>query len=140
MDLHNAFYIAGAIGLLLLIGIVLLRKGTPKPTTRARPRGPANIRYVCTECTGEFTHSNRTISAWEKGSRRFFCNACHKDWRAETTAPSPQGTGAARSGPRPAASGLARPLARGKAPSGCLAMALLLVLVPAAIGCAALIV
>jgi hypothetical protein len=26
-------------------------------------------------------HSNRTINAWENGTRRIFCDECHKVWR-----------------------------------------------------------
>lgn len=144
-------YMGIAFGVLLLLGMALLRMSKPQQRTRPKPRGPANIRYVCAKCAGEFTHSNRTISAWEKGSRRFFCNPCHKTWRLanpaqETTptqspkqepsgagpAPSPSAHRQAMQGTRTQTPARVGPSSSGKPPIGCLGVALLLVLVPAA--------
>ncbi len=55
--------------------------------------GPSNLRFTCAGCSGKFTHSRRTISAWEKGGRSFFCNACHTKWQS-THAPSGHGRAA----------------------------------------------
>lgn len=151
MELSTYLYVGGAFVVLLLIGMALSRKEQPRQMIRSRPRGPANIRYVCTQCAGEFTHTNRTISAWEKGSRRFFCNACHKEWRTEnpvqsilpTRAP-PQELANAKAAfsPTKASNAVKRentPIRAGtsfhsssKAPSGCLGVAVLLVLIPSA--------
>jgi hypothetical protein len=152
MELSTYLYVGGTFVVLLLIGVALSRKEQPPQVNRPRPRGPANIRYVCTKCAGEFTHTNRTISAWEKGSRRFFCNACHKEWRSENPVQSTSPTRAPQQEPAntkvaslPAMSSNTvkrtnTPTIAGtsfhpssKAPSGCLGMALLLVLVPSAI-------
>lgn len=132
------------IGIALLVLVFLFRprknKG-PQHIERVRPRGPANIRYACAKCAGQFTHTTRTISAWEKGSRRFFCNTCHKGWRSENppiinTAPKPahranspvqSSTPASKTFNTSAAS------SRQAAGSGCLGIALLLVLVPSAV-------
>jgi hypothetical protein len=42
--------------------------------------GPANLRFTCAGCSGQFTHSRRTLAAWNKGTRKFVCNACHTKW------------------------------------------------------------
>ena len=75
--------------------------------------GPANLRYTCAGCAAKFTHTRRTLLAWRKGRRSFYCKACHTKWRGHV------------------------PLAKGRlvrtrepAPAGCLGVALLLVAVP----------
>lgn len=44
-------------------------------------RGPTSMHFTCAGCSGQFPHTKRTVAAWEKGSRRVFCDACHKKWR-----------------------------------------------------------
>jgi hypothetical protein len=96
--------------------------------------------FTCTGCSEQFTHTKRTVAAWEKGSRRVFCDACHKKWRnarPPRTAPprseivSPRATAGIRTVP----SHPAKPhySADSNAPGGCLGVVLLLLLIPAVI-------
>ena len=78
--------IAGIVGvtLVLLVVAALVRKrsaNAPSKIRRSQPSGPDNLNYVCAGCGGQFDHSRRTIAAWERGTRRFYCNVCHKKWR-----------------------------------------------------------
>lgn len=57
------------------------------PYPRPNSSGPANLRFECSGCAGQFTHTRRTLGAWEKGTRRFYCNACHKKWREARPSP-----------------------------------------------------
>ena len=69
---------------LVFVGFIIVtrkRSNRPDPSTSTRSRGPANLHYVCAGCSAQFTHSRRTIGAWEKGTRRFFCSNCHTKWR-----------------------------------------------------------
>ncbi|MBC7994252.1 MAG: hypothetical protein H7Z15_13570 [Rhizobacter sp.] len=87
--------------------------------------GPANLRFTCAGCSGKFTHSRRTISAWEKGGRSFFCNACHTKWQS-THAPSGHGRGARIITGEPSAK------------RGCLGMFAVLLAIPALLALAVL--
>ena len=69
-----------AVGLFM---VIRKRSNRPDPNVSTRTRGPANLHYVCAGCSVQFTHSRRTIGAWEKGTRRFFCNNCHTKWRSK---------------------------------------------------------
>jgi len=85
--------IAGIVGaiLLLLVAIVLVRRRSTNRSSRilrSRPSGPDNLNYVCAGCNGQFPHSRRTVAAWEKGTRRFYCNLCHKKWRNQQLPPN----------------------------------------------------
>ena len=75
-----------AIGSGVMILVVALALYLRRPTKRskehgAKTHGPANLRYICARCSNQETHTKRTLSAWEKGNRKFFCNSCHKRWR-----------------------------------------------------------
>jgi hypothetical protein len=63
----------------LVIGVLLRRWRATRTRNVGRPvsGGPANLRFVCAGCSQQFTHSRRTLTAWEAGTRRFLCNACH---------------------------------------------------------------
>ena len=37
---------------------------------------PKNLRYKCVGCGGRFTHTRRTLGAWQRGERNFHCKAC----------------------------------------------------------------
>jgi hypothetical protein len=65
-----------------LAGLVYLRlRGRRTRSVGLRvANGPTNLRFTCAGCSGQFTHSRRTISAWNKGTRKFICNACHTKW------------------------------------------------------------
>jgi hypothetical protein len=110
-----------------LIGVVYLRSRT-KRTRSVGLRiadGPANLRFACAGCSGQFTHSRRTLTAWKKGNRQFFCNACHTKWRGSHTLRRAGG------GP-PGAIQLRRDSAR-KSGAGCLGITILLVALPMAL-------
>ena len=79
-----------ATAILVLLALVVLRKrGGKTPSHRtAISRGPSNLRFICNGCSSQFPHSKRTIGAYEKGSRSFFCNSCHSKWR-ETNPANP---------------------------------------------------
>jgi hypothetical protein len=81
--------IAGAI-LLLVVVVAFVRKcsaNAPSSIRRSQLSGPDNLNYVCAGCGGLFPHSRRTIAAWERGTRRFYCNVCHKKWRDQQPPP-----------------------------------------------------
>ena len=122
----------------LILGLVvwLRRTGGSSATKSTAFRGPTNMYFTCAGRSGQFNHTKRTVAAWERGSRRVFCDACHKKWRnaqppqiptAGARAATPHGnTGRNEPGP---ASGPAYS-ASAKAPSGCLGIALLMLLLP----------
>lgn len=37
--------------------------------------------YACSGCGVEQKHNKRTLNAWQRGSRSFFCKKCHSEWR-----------------------------------------------------------
>jgi hypothetical protein len=93
--------------------------------------------FTCAGCSGQFAHTKRTVAAWEKGSRRVFCDACHKKWRnaqppqtssvrANASAPSRSSVERGKPGRVP---GLAYS-PEAKAPGGCLGVVLLMLLIP----------
>jgi len=131
-----------AIAVLVLVAVVLLRlrnSGRRVETLRPKARGPGSLNYACARCSAEVTHTRRTLAAWEKGSRRFFCNSCHKNWRdaqpareqqdRQPASPSIESRAASRAAPQSGYS----PTPRGLAParSGCFTVILILVLMPA---------
>jgi hypothetical protein len=135
--------VALVVGALAIVAVVLgllawlRRTGGSSATKTEAFRGPTNMYFTCAGCSGQFTHTKRTVAAWEKGSRRVYCDACHKKWRnaqppqASTTdarAPIHSHADAARSEPRRAS----RPAYSSdtKAPSGCLGIVLLMLLLP----------
>lgn len=107
---------------------------------RPEPRGPANLRFICAGCSQQFTHTRRTLGAWEKGTRRFYCNACHAKWRSARP-PQPSqpaqrevGQGALSASSRPSVQHPSGPRPpRAGAGSGCLGMLVLAVAVPVGI-------
>jgi hypothetical protein len=119
---------AAAIAAVAFLAGILIWRGRAKRTRSVGLRvegGPANLRFTCAGCSGKFTHSRRTISAWEKGGRSFFCNACHTKWQS-THAPSGHGRKARIiTGDRPA-----KP--------GCLGMFVLLLAIPVVLALAVL--
>lgn len=106
---------AAAVGAAaFLLGILWVR-GRGKRTRSVGlkvKRGPADLRFLCAGCGGRFTHSRRTLAAWEHGARSFRCNACHTRSLGE--------------GAPPLSSYVPKPPAR----FGCLGVAVLLVAVP----------
>lgn len=108
----EVLFAAAIAAIAFLVGVLYLRvraKRTRSVGLRVA-HGPANLRFTCAGCSGQFTHSRRTLAAWSKGTRRFYCNACHTKWQ----------------GSHPD-----RPPARGGSGPGCLGVVLLLMAVPA---------
>ena len=151
--------IAGIVGatLLLLVVVALVRRRSANPPSkiqRSQPSGPDHLNYVCAGCNGQFPHSRRTVGAWEKGTRRFYCNVCHKKWRNQQPPPntpppvrvpvqsaSPVGVLAqsgrslsSSAGAYTATSARAQPAAASRSGrSGCLTVIVLAILIPAGV-------
>ena len=139
-----------AVALVVLVLFVLVRARVKRNRTpqRTSARGPANLSFTCAGCEEQFTHTKRTLGAWEKGTRRFFCNACHTKWRASHPTQPVQGTGI-RAVARPPYSSRSEESAhsagshlhshsanrppRAASGSGCLGAALLLIAIPIAL-------
>ena len=80
MQLTPEFWLAAAIGAVVFLAGALYLRVKTKRTRSIGLRvstGPADLRFTCVKCSGKFTHSRRTLGAWEKGTRKFSCNACH---------------------------------------------------------------
>ena len=133
------------LGIAIAIALVLLvfRARATRRTRFERPvsRGPADLRFTCAGCSEQFTHTRRTLGAWEKGTRRFYCNACHKKWRGSQPIPPSQSNkpaSAPRSREYIASRNSAQPsvsqrTVRSRSGSGCLGIAVLLIAVPVAV-------
>jgi hypothetical protein len=73
------WFAVGVAAVAFLAGVLFLRARARRTRSVGRKveGGPTNLRFTCVGCSGKFTHSRRTISSWQKGNRRFYCNACH---------------------------------------------------------------
>ena len=130
---------------LLLVFAFIARKsrsGAQQPVSRSG--APANLHFTCAKCSQRFPHTKRTVAAFERGTKRLFCGACHSTWAANR--PQQQRpSSAALHGPRVpgealqartnaasllAGSSSAKFNARPRSSSGCLGAALLIVAVP----------
>jgi len=127
---------AGAV-LLVLVAAFVFRTWRSRSGTSARStsRGPSKLHFVCAGCKGQFVHTKRTVAAWERGTRRFFCNSCHKSWREAQPPQSQQGSQSiggvpvsanARTGRGGRGAGLA------PARSGCLSVIVVVLVLPIA--------
>jgi cold shock CspA family protein len=45
-----------------------------------RQKKPKNRSFNCTKCKKSERYDSRTISAWNRGSTRLYCNQCHVEW------------------------------------------------------------
>ena len=94
-----------AFGVALVVVVLLLlfrsRAARNRGSHHSVSRGPANLRFVCAGCEGQFNHTRRTLGAWEKGTRRFYCNACHTKWRGSHPTQPIQGDATGATGPHP---------------------------------------
>lgn len=110
-------FAAGVAGIAFLVGVLYLRARARRTRSVGLhvASGPANMRFTCAGCSGKFTHNRRTLGAWEKGSRAFYCNACHTKWRGH---------------PPPKPGQMVPVRAQKKGGAGCLGLALLLLAVP----------
>lgn len=143
--------VAAIVGVLVALVAVVVWRNTPRRASAAKGRvfrGPSEMYFACARCSAQVAHTKRTIAAWGKGSRRFFCDACHKKWRnAQPLQEAPYGAGtgvASRAGAgmsSRAVSNEARAsraqtpayATESRAPRGCLGVALIMALVPIAI-------
>jgi hypothetical protein len=119
--------VAAAIAAIaFLVGLLYLRARSKRTRSVGRKlaSGPANLRFTCVGCKGQFTHSRRTIGTWDKGQRRFFCNACHTKWLGANP-PGKRGLARVITGP-------------GKGGSGCLGFMILLIALPLGVAFAVL--
>ena len=121
------------------VGFVIWRRHARRSSAAKGPsfRGPTSMHFTCAGCSVQFPHTKRTVAAWEKGSRRVFCDACHKKWR-NARPPEVRSSRPAENtvhGPAVGSFAPARPAAayssNNTGRSGCLGVLLLLVLVPA---------
>jgi hypothetical protein len=140
-----------AVALVVVILFVLARRKTRqnRAPERQSARGPANLNFICAGCEEQFTHTKRTLGAWHKGTRKFFCNACHTKWRTSHPTQPVQGTASARAVAQPPRAAQASesppslgsrihspssyPSPRARAGSGCLGAALLILAIPVAV-------
>lgn len=147
MVLENVSIAAIAlVAALLLVGVLALARRRGRSNQRlpsARLRAPRDLQFVCAGCSQRFPHTKRTVGAFERGTTRLFCNACHGKWVSDRpreqrpvaveerslrevrgctyAAESHSQSGASHSSPSPS---------RVRAPSGCLGTALVLISVP----------
>lgn len=134
-----------AVVVVLFVLLGRRRKVGGAPTTRSRTfRGPPDMNFTCAGCSVQVTHTKRTVAAWEKGSRRIFCDACHKKWRnaqppqeaptrASSTATPRRALPSAGTTSRARAPAYASESKASKAPGGCLGVVLVMLLVPIAV-------
>jgi hypothetical protein len=143
MQNFTSTQLALAAVLAVVIVVLLFRPRSKRSrgsgSERVPSRGPATLNFFCARCSVQTLHTRRTISAWEKGSRRFFCNNCHKNWReAQPPSNTPQSSvsrsgsmGAEGRSPVSASRPTSRPQIQSPAKSGCLGVLVLMVAVPA---------
>ena len=82
MQLTIEHYLTLGLVLGLVVFLMVRRRTSGKQRSeRVASSAPGNLHYVCAGCEGHFTHTKRTIRAWQTGTRRFFCNDCHGKWR-----------------------------------------------------------
>lgn len=86
---HELVFAAAIAAIVFLAGALFLRNRVRRTRSVGRPisREPANLRFTCKGCSQQFTHSRQTLSAWQKGSRQFFCKACDTKRRGERSVP-----------------------------------------------------
>lgn len=130
---------------LLFVGVLVLARRASRRNQRqrsSRSRAPRDLHFVCAGCSERFPHTKRTVGAFERGTTRLFCNACHSKWvagrpRQQQSVGSGERLSGGSSGSAHAAQSRLgasvdhlRPLPQARAPSGCLGTALVLVALP----------
>ena len=139
----------GGVVVAALLLVLIFRKivKTSSAGPKATSRGPTSMRFVCAGCHQQFTHTKRTVAAWEKGTRRLFCSPCHEQWLRSRPPQQAKHTGASGTGHQSLqsppgvrassrgvghASSCGAPLSA-ESRGGCLGISLLIVLLPALI-------
>ena len=138
MQLSAELAAAVAALVAVAVGFAIWRRSSGRSSAAKTPsfRGPTSMHFTCAGCSGQFPHTKRTVAAWEKGSRRVFCDACHKSWRNARPPKVRSSSPAENAVHRPAAGTFTptRPAAahssNNTGRSGCLGVVLLLLLVP----------
>ncbi len=75
-----------------LAGMLYLRAQANRTRTRGvggsrrAPDSPPRLRYTCAGCSGQFTHSRKTLAEREAGARSFLCKACRTRQRMTQSA------------------------------------------------------
>lgn len=142
--------VGGALIIIIFLIVIVSASSTQtRKASRPTPRGPASMQFACAGCSQQFTHTKRTVAAWEKGTRHFFCNACHQKWRgsrppqesqasglAGSPSQVPQSSPASPARASAAAGALAKSSVRpryssAESRSGCLGIAVLIIVLPA---------
>lgn len=49
------------------------------------PKAPAEKAFACARCGSNNNHNERTVFAWTRGERRFYCDPCNETWLASCT-------------------------------------------------------
>lgn len=52
---------------------------------RVIPKRPAASTFRCARCQAIASHDDRTVFAWTRGERDFYCDACNDAWLANAT-------------------------------------------------------
>ena len=98
-------------GLAVIFIIFLVARFFPKAT-------PKETHFRCWRCGTSCRHHERTIEAWRNKKTKFFCQSCHRKWLES----------------QPIKVQNQHSLSGGRAPSGCLGVALLLFIAPLLVG------
>ena len=98
-------------GLAVIFIIFLVARFFPKAT-------PKETHFRCWRCGTSCRHHERTIKAWRNKKTKFFCQSCHRKWLES----------------QPIKVQNQHSLSGGRAPSGCLGVALLLFIAPLLVG------
>lgn len=89
MLISELWFAAAVAAAAFVAGVLFLRARARRTRSVGRKIAdePTNLRFSCAGCSGKFTHSRRTLSAWNKGKRKFFCKACHTKLRGALSKP-----------------------------------------------------
>lgn len=79
-------------GLLILVVVAFVAYVILRSVGRKHARPVKHDVFVCSGCGTQDRHNNRTLGAWQRGSRSFFCRQCHEKWRQQQVA-QPSGAG-----------------------------------------------
>ena len=74
----ETLFAAAVTAVAFLAGLLYLRRRARRTRSVGLKvvGGPKSMRFKCAGCSGQFTHSRRTLGSWERGNRTFYCKAC----------------------------------------------------------------
>ena len=49
------------------------------------PKAPAEKTFACARCGSRTAHGERTVFAWTRGERTFYCDPCNQAWLESCT-------------------------------------------------------